>query len=133
MSSTISPEPVEGYKMFTLYILRGIKNHLYVGVTNNLEERISRHKAGDGAEFTKRNKTFKLVYKETYKTLYEARKRENQIKGWRREKKENLIKFGHLITQKIDSKSAKWIASDALRELKSEKILKRLQKINLTK
>jgi len=27
-------------------------------------------------------------------TLKEARRRENQIKGWRREKKENLIKFG---------------------------------------
>lgn len=33
--------------------------------------------------------------------------------------------------KKIDSKSAKWIASDALRELKSEKILKRLKKLNL--
>ena len=34
--------------------------------------------------------------------------------------------------KKIDSKSAKWIANDALRELKSEKIIKRLQRINLS-
>ena len=35
--------------------------------------------------------------------------------------------------KKIDSKSARWIASDALRELKSEKIINRLQKLNLPK
>lgn len=80
--------------MLTLYILRGPKNHLYVGVTNNLDNRIDRHKSGDGAEFTKRNKTFELVYSETFSTHLAARRRENQIKGWRREKKENLIKFG---------------------------------------
>lgn len=80
--------------MYTLYILKGIKNHLYVGCTSNLTERINRHKNGFGAEFTKRNKTFQLVYKEEYLTLIEARRREKQIKGWRREKKDNLINLG---------------------------------------
>ena len=80
--------------MFTVYILRGPKNHLYVGSTGEFENRIIRHKRGDGAEFTKRNKTFELVYSEKFSTLLDARRREKQIKGWRREKKENLIKFG---------------------------------------
>lgn len=80
--------------MYILYILRGPKNHLYIGVTNNFNKRILRHRSGAGAEFTKRNKTFELVYKEEFNTLLEARRRERQIKGWRREKKENLIKFG---------------------------------------
>lgn len=80
--------------MFHLYILRGSKNHLYVGVTGNFGKRLTRHKNGDGAEFTKRNKVFELVYSETFPTLFKARRREAQIKGWRREKKENLIKFG---------------------------------------
>jgi 3-methyladenine DNA glycosylase AlkD len=35
--------------------------------------------------------------------------------------------------KKMDSKAAKWIASDALRELNNEKILKRLEKLNLPK
>jgi len=35
--------------------------------------------------------------------------------------------------KKMDSKSARWIASDALRELKNEKIINRLQKLNLPK
>jgi putative endonuclease len=80
--------------MFTVYILRGPKNHLYVGCTADFDKRVQRHKGGDGAEFSKRNKTFQLVYKEEYSTLKEARQRELQIKKWRREKKENLIKFG---------------------------------------
>ncbi len=80
--------------MFYVYILRGPKNHLYVGCTENVEKRISRHVSGFGAEFTKRNKTFNLVYHEEFETLLEARRRERQIKDWRREKKENLIKFG---------------------------------------
>ncbi len=80
--------------MFTLYILRGPKDHLYIGVTSNFNKRIIRHRSGGGAEFTKRNKTFELVYSESFPTLLQARRRETQIKGWRREKKENLVKFG---------------------------------------
>ncbi len=80
--------------MFTLYILRSLKNHLYVGITKNLQQRIERHKSGNGAEFTKRNQVFGLVYKEEFPTLLEVRRRESQIKKWRREKKENLIKYG---------------------------------------
>ncbi|NCS94249.1 MAG: hypothetical protein COX79_01315 [Candidatus Levybacteria bacterium CG_4_10_14_0_2_um_filter_36_16] len=83
--------------MSFLYILRGPKNHLYVGVTENIEKRIKRHMLGDGAEFTKRNKVYDLVYSEQFETLPEARRREKQIKGWRRAKKENLIKFGQPI------------------------------------
>lgn len=90
------PEFIEGLiaMPYTLYILRGSKNHLYIGISSNLEKRVRRHLNGDGAEFTRRNKTDQLVYTEHYTTLLEARKRETQIKKWRREKKENLIKFG---------------------------------------
>jgi len=80
--------------MSYLYILRGPKNHLYIGVTSNINQRISRHKNGSGAEYTRRNKTFELVHSEEFPTLKLARRREQQIKGWRREKKENLIKSG---------------------------------------
>ena len=78
--------------MFIVYILKGPLNHLYVGCASDLDKRILRHKAGIGAEFTKRNKTFTVVYSEIFSTLIDARRREKQIKGWRREKKENLIK-----------------------------------------
>ena len=87
--------------MYSVYILRGPKSHLYVGSTEKLNQRVLRHKQGDGAEFTKRNQTYTVVYTESYSTLLEARRREKQIKGWRREKKENLINFGKpIISQK---------------------------------
>jgi len=78
--------------MFTLYILKSLKNHLYVGVTKNLQLRIKRHKSGNGAEFTKRNKVFKLVYKEEYTTRQEAMRREIQLKSWTKAEKETLIR-----------------------------------------
>lgn len=84
--------------MYKVYILRNNKNHLYVGGSKDVYARIPRHNSGQGAEFTKRNKNFKLVYTESYPTLIEARRREKQIKGWRREKKDNLIKFGKPIS-----------------------------------
>lgn len=42
-----------------------------------------------GAEFTKGKAKFYLVFSEKYNTLNEARKREIQIKKWRRDKKKN--------------------------------------------
>jgi len=88
--------------MYFVYILRNYNNKLYIGSTNNIKERIIRHNIGLGAEFTRRNKNFELVYKESYSTLIEARRREKQIKGWRREKKENLINFGKPIVKSTD-------------------------------
>lgn len=68
---------------------------MYVGYTSSVDKRIKRHQSGFGAEFTHRSQVFDLVYEEQFDTLIEARKREKQIKGWRRVKKENLIRFGH--------------------------------------
>ena len=67
--------------MYSVYILRGHKSHLYVGCTSSVDKRIKRHKSGDGAEFTKRNQTFELVYEERFKTLLEARRREKKSKA----------------------------------------------------
>jgi predicted GIY-YIG superfamily endonuclease len=79
--------------MYYVYILRNTKNQMYVGSASNIDKRLHRHNSGEGAEFTKRNKNFSIVFKECFNKLVEARRREKQIKGWRREKKENLIKY----------------------------------------
>ncbi|MES2315626.1 MAG: GIY-YIG nuclease family protein [Patescibacteria group bacterium] len=64
---------------------------LYIGITENLKNRLIYHNSKMGAEFTKGRANFRLVFSEEYKTLAEARKREVQIKKWRRDKKEKLI------------------------------------------
>ena len=91
--------------MYFVYILRTFGNTLYVGVTENLTERISTHKDGKGAKWTKAHHGARLVYMETYDTLGSARKREIQLKKWSRAKKEALI-AGDLATLKSLSRSA---------------------------
>ncbi len=67
------------------------ENKLYVGVTENPQARLKYHNEERGAQFTKRIPTFKIVFLEEHAAATDARKREIQIKKWRREKKEILI------------------------------------------
>ena len=78
---------------FFVYILECADKSLYVGCTNNLERRIEQHNNSKwGAHYTKIRRPVILKYSETFKTLKEARHRETGIKGWRRERKIDLIK-----------------------------------------
>ena len=52
---------------------------LYTGITTDLEHRMRQHKAT-------------LLYSEVLANKNDAAKRERQIKGWRREKKLELIR-----------------------------------------
>lgn len=55
-------------------------------------KRLNEHNHKRGANFTKNNPSFETVFLEEYSDLAQARKREVQIKKWRRDKKEKLIK-----------------------------------------
>jgi putative endonuclease len=79
---------------FYVYILtNGSKTVLYVGVTNNLERRIIEHwKKCNENSFTSKYKVFYLLYYERFQSILQAIAREKEIKGWRREKKIQLIK-----------------------------------------
>lgn len=79
--------------MFYVYIIKNSSDKLYVGVTEDLNKRLYYHNTKQGANFTKYKSRFEIVFEEKYPTLAEARKREIQIKKWRREKKEMLIKI----------------------------------------
>ena len=78
---------------FTVYILRSTSNQLYIGQTNNLKEREKQqlHKTLKAAKFIRDGDDFKLVYTEEYFSRLEAMRREKQLKGWTRAKKEALI------------------------------------------
>ena len=64
---------------------------LYVGVTRDLERRVLEHKTKAKVGFSSRYKTVKLVYFEVFQQVRSAIARENQVKGWRREKKVALV------------------------------------------
>jgi putative endonuclease len=65
---------------------------LYIGVTSNLIKRVFEHKNKFVKGFTEKYSCNKLVYYEVGEGAYSAIEREKQLKNWRREKKENLIK-----------------------------------------
>lgn len=90
------PSIVEGRQyyhnhMWYVYIVQNAKRGLYVGVSKNPERRLKEHNTQRGSVFTKSG-NFEIVFKEEYLTFIEARQREIQIKKWRREKKENLVR-----------------------------------------
>ena len=77
--------------MYFVYMVQNSYGDLYTGITDNPEQRLIYHNEKRGALFTKRDSEFKIAFLEKHATLAEARKREIQIKKWRREKKEKLI------------------------------------------
>lgn len=79
--------------MYFTYILECADKSLYIGCTNNLEKRLEQHNNSKwGAHYTKIRRPVILKYSENFETLKGARRREIEIKGWRREKKLGLIK-----------------------------------------
>ncbi len=60
---------------------------LYVGVTNNLDRRVSEHKSKSIARFTRSYNITMLVYFEEFSDIRYAIAREKQMKSWRRRKK----------------------------------------------
>ena len=78
---------------FYTYILECADGTFYVGCTNNLERRLKQHNDSKwGAHYTKIRRPVIFKHSEKFETLIEARRREREIKGWRREKKLGLIK-----------------------------------------
>lgn len=74
-----------------LYIIECLDGFYYTGITWKSDLRWQQHLLGLGSKFTSKHKVKKLVYLEEYDNLEEARRREQQIKGWTRNKKEKLI------------------------------------------
>ena len=81
------------YNSYYVYIMSNQNNTtLYIGMTNNIERRLEEHKSGLIKGFTQRYNCNKLVYLECFSDVNQAIEREKQVKKWRREKKDWLIK-----------------------------------------
>ena len=78
--------------MNTVYILASRKHGtLYVGVTSDLVQRVSQHRAGTHDGFTKRYDVTRLVWHERHDSIVDAIHREKRVKRYLRQWKINLI------------------------------------------
>jgi putative endonuclease len=70
---------------YYVYMLASrIGGTLYVGVTNDLERRVSEHRTGEASKFTRKYRVLKLVWYETHSDISEAIRREKRLKKWDR-------------------------------------------------
>jgi putative endonuclease len=74
-----------------MYILRCADGTFYTGSTKNLDFRLAQHKAGEGANYTKKRLPVELLYFEEFQNIADAFYREKQIQSWSRAKKIALI------------------------------------------
>jgi putative endonuclease len=65
---------------------------MYIGVTNDLERRVWEHRNGTGSGFAKKCRVTRLVHAEEYESPGDAIACEKQLKGWRRERKNELVR-----------------------------------------
>jgi putative endonuclease len=78
-------------KIYTTYIMASRSHTLYVGVTADLHSRVFQHKWREHDGFTARYNCDRLVWFEHHPNVKKAIAREKELKGWRREKKIQLI------------------------------------------
>lgn len=75
---------------YYIYIIKMTDGYIYTGLTSGLRKRITEHKNGMSPITKNRGKVVRLYYEE-FSDKFVAAKREKEIKGWRRSKKENLF------------------------------------------
>jgi predicted GIY-YIG superfamily endonuclease len=73
------------------YMLRCRDGSFYVGITNDLEDRIREHNRGKDSAYTAKRRPVSLVWSEQHADQQAARRREVEIKGWSRSKKMQLL------------------------------------------
>jgi putative endonuclease len=80
-------------KQYHVYILFCSDGSYYTGITNDIERRLSEHQIGENTGcYTYKRRPVTLVFNEVFSDATSAIAFEKQVKGWRRAKKEAIIK-----------------------------------------
>lgn len=84
----------DGHHTYHIYILTNkVKTVLYIGVTNNLKIRLQQHRESlNPNSFTTKYNVHYLLYYEKFAWIQLAITREKELKGWKKDKKIELIK-----------------------------------------
>lgn len=90
--------------MCYVYILRCGDGTLYTGSTKHLQRRLSRHRSGKGAKYTRGRGPLSLVYQERLASWPAALQREAAIKKLTRAEKIALIAQGETEREQTSSR-----------------------------
>jgi putative endonuclease len=74
-----------------VYILKCSDRSYYVGSTVDLDRRLTEHRSGEGAAYTRRRRPVELVFAQEFDRVDEAFALEKRVQGWSRAKREALI------------------------------------------
>ncbi|WP_421998355.1 GIY-YIG nuclease family protein [Reyranella sp.] len=82
-----------GDRRYFVYIMTSQSlSTMYIGVTNDVGRRVQEHRNGIGSEFASKYRVTRLVYVEEFEDPNEAIAREKQLKGWKRIRKNELVR-----------------------------------------
>ena len=87
-------KPIGTHNYFVYILTNKHKRVLYIGVTNDLNNRLFEHREESKhgkRSFAGKYNAYYLVYFEHFDLIEDAIAREKQIKGWLRKKKDELI------------------------------------------
>jgi putative endonuclease len=93
-------------KRYYVYIIECSDSSYYTGVTNNIKKRFREHCRGSVLwSYTATRRPLILRYYMEYGNIVEAIRREKQIKGWTRKKKEALFTHDWETLKKLSANS----------------------------
>jgi len=96
--------------------MASLSRTLYVGVTNDVARRAFEHRTKVVPGFTSKYNVTRLVYAEGFGNVRDAIVREKQIRGWRRNRKVELVESPN---PGWDDLAATWFAAEQDPSLRS--------------
>ena len=88
-------QPIGMHNYYVYITTNKNKTVLYIGVTNDLKNRLNQHEQNAkkvfSSSFAGKYNAVNLIYYEHFHLIKQAIAREKELKGWRREKKMALI------------------------------------------
>ncbi len=88
-------KPLGTHNYLVYIVTNQNRSVLYIGVTNNLKTRLYQHQLDSQTtklHFASKYNTIYLIYWERFQFIDHAIKREKQLKGWTRIRKDQMIK-----------------------------------------
>ena len=74
-----------------VYVLKCRNNYLYIGITNNIERRLTEHDKGKGSKFVRSQRPFELLKTIPCSSVSEAKSLEYRLKKMQRRRKIEVL------------------------------------------